>query len=238
MEFWNFTAGSSDALDSFNASLTQFNGEATVSRCSTRSHPRRCLRHTVSLGLWHLSWRYPHGPLSSALRKTSNHRWCFFKLQELQRPRGRSLKLGRPTWTQGPQQEKGSVQSKSATEQLRLAAGDEDSTTKQPSGCSRERGGPVPHLGSFQRGRSGGAEGSGNTQTTQLKPQLYISSSTSFWQGNSPLEGLLFSYLYNGADQIFVFVRKDIVGPSGKELACQYRRPKRCGFDLWVRKNP
>ena len=27
-------------------------------------------------------------------------------------------------------------------------------------------------------------------------------------------------------------------GTSGKELACQYRRHKRCGFSLWVRKIP
>ena len=27
-------------------------------------------------------------------------------------------------------------------------------------------------------------------------------------------------------------------GTSGKELTCQCRRPKRCGFDPWVRKMP
>jgi len=27
-------------------------------------------------------------------------------------------------------------------------------------------------------------------------------------------------------------------GASGKELACHWRRHKRCGFELWVRKIP
>ena len=35
------------------------------------------------------------------------------------------------------------------------------------------------------------------------------------------------------------FWGRDISGcPSGKGLACQYRRHKRCGFDSWVRRIP
>ena len=36
-----------------------------------------------------------------------------------------------------------------------------------------------------------------------------------------------------------IFLGRDIPGgPSGKELACQYRIHKRCGFDFWVGKIP
>ena len=36
-----------------------------------------------------------------------------------------------------------------------------------------------------------------------------------------------------------IFLGRDIPGgPSGKELACQYRIHKRCGFDSWVGKIP
>ena len=34
------------------------------------------------------------------------------------------------------------------------------------------------------------------------------------------------------------FQEQNMGGASGKELACQCRRRKRCGFDPWVRKIP
>ena len=36
----------------------------------------------------------------------------------------------------------------------------------------------------------------------------------------------------------FFFAQYNIFGASDKELACQCRRCKRCGFDPWVRKIP
>lgn len=82
------------------------------------------------------------------------------------------------------------------------------SLAKQTSGRSRERGGT--HC-SVAASRMGGVEGIRNPQAISAGiPALYFHQLHRPLTRQHPYEGPLFPHLYNGADQIFVFVHKVI----------------------------